>query len=142
MKLVKSRPLCLTLNPLTESMEKDTGSRKLQTRITDKHRLPVNQRKRDLLNMPAASKYLSSWRSKCDQLNKPKRRHCLLFPPHGQPIKTALHDCSRTNMSSDVDPFALSVALPDQSGHLFGCSVRVGMASGCSRCLRLWGSYY
>ena len=58
------------------------------------------------------------------------------------PIKTALHDCSMTNMSSDVDPFALSVALPDQSGHLFGCSGHVGMASGCSRCLWLWGFYY
>ena len=41
------------------------------------------------------------------------------------PIKTALHDCSMTNMSSDVDPFALYVALPDQSGHLFGCPVHV-----------------
>ena len=132
-KLVKSRPPFVTLNPLTESMEKDIGSRKSRTRITDRHRLPVNQRKRDLLNMPAAINYLLSWHSKCDQLNPPKRRHCLLFPPHGQPIKTALHDCSMTNMSSDVDPFALSVALPDQSGHLFGCSVHVGMASGCSR---------
>ena len=54
----------------------------------------------------------------------PKKKKALpVVSPTWSAHKTALHDYSMTNMSSDVDPFALSVALPDQSGHLFGCSM-------------------
>ena len=83
--------------------------------------------------MPAAINYVLSWRAKCYQLNLPPKKKALpVVSPTWSAHKTALHDYSMTNMSSDVDPFALSVALPDQSGHLFG------MLSGSSRCL--WSS--